>query len=182
MERGRVVQSLERSLIVREKCPESYECLECSRDQSKPTRILSRGPLDEEEKEEVVIWMVQRIRSQARLPAGRLPTTWEMQRAAAVMMCLIVEVDVGSDEDGAGWISQEEIATALDLILITPTRSQRRYVRKIAHELAQHLMITEVAAEVFWAAEVRIEGNGWDNERERHKLALKVEELVMCAE
>ncbi len=175
--------------LVRELCPnygddeDDQDELERIADQSKPTRILHRGPLTEDEKSDVVNWMVQRIRCLARIPEERAPTELEMFVATTMMLCLIVIIDNPKrpDDDGAAFFDLSEIAVSMDIILITPSAG-RAFVRKVSHELAQRLMIAEVAAEVFWASEVHIEGPGWDNERERHKLAVRVEDRLVCEE
>ena len=57
---GRVVSPDELALLVREKCPgyddedDDFGELERIADQSMPTRILRRGPLTEDEKEDVI--------------------------------------------------------------------------------------------------------------------------------
>ena len=188
---SRRVEPHERELLVREQCPgylgddddDFEDSLERFADQSLYTRILHRGPLTDEEKDDVVAWMIQRIRCLARIPEDRPPTEWEMYRAAIMMMCMIVVLDnpVRPDSDGAAYFDLSEIGVALDMIFITP-RSGRDYIRKVGHELAQRLQINEVAQEVFYAAEVCIEAPGWDNGRERHKLSMRVENGLMVGE
>jgi hypothetical protein len=190
MEEGRRVEPYELDLIVREQSADygldedDDEGFERIPDQSKPTRTLWRDPLTEDEKTDSVNWMIQRIRCLARIPEGRPPTQVEMVTAAAMMMCLIWIIDnpAPSDEEGAeesaAYFDLSVIAVGMDVICIAPSNGLA-YVRQVAHELAHRLMIAEVAAELFWAAEVCIEAPGWDNERERHKLARRVEDGLM---
>ena len=66
------------------------------------------------------------MRGLARIPKGRAATAWEIERAAALMMCLIRIVDADTNEDGGAWIGEDEIAAVLGLILMTPTPNRRR--------------------------------------------------------
>lgn len=193
MERGRRLQSDEWDHLVREPMPgygsddddDGPDDEGFARNQAEPTRVLIRGPLSDDERELIVLWMIHRIRAVARIPEEREPTEWEMVVAATSMQCLIwmldpppVFEDGSPGPDGAAFVDMSALAALIDIILISPC-SGRRYVRKVIHELAHRLMVTEVAREVFWAVEVRIEAPGWDCDRERHKLALRVEERLM---
>jgi hypothetical protein len=188
MGKGRKAEPYELVQLVRERCPDyddnedDLDELERFPDQSKPTRILWRGPLTEDEQADVVNWIIQRIRCLARIPVHRAPTELEMFVAATMMLCLIRIIDTPPrpEDEGAAFFDMSELSVSMDIILISRC-SGLAYVRKVAHELAQRLMITEVASEIFWASEVCIEDPGWDNVRERHKLAWRAEEgLIYC--
>lgn len=153
--------------IVREVVPEK-----------KVPSVLHRGPLTRQEEEDIAQWMAQRVRGLTRIPKGRAPTTWEIERSAALMMCLIRIVDADANEDGGAWIGEDEIAAVLGIIVMTPTPNRHRYARKIAHELAHRLMVAEVARELFGVDEVHIEGCGCSNERVRQRMARRVEDIL----
>lgn len=190
MAKGRHVEPQEYTQIVRESCPdfrpfddEDEDDQEGIPDQSEPTRTLVRGPLTGDEATDIVNWMMQRIRCAARIPEGRAPTDWELGVAATVMQTMIWVIDLppnpeNPDEEGAAYVDMSALATLMDIIFVTPAKG-KGYVRMLIHELAQRLMIAEVAREIFWAVEVRIEAPGWDNGRERHKLATRVEDGLM---
>jgi hypothetical protein len=195
MGKGRQIQPHEFTQIVRESSPslvldadeeEGY-------DQAQPTRILVRGPLTDEEKDEIVAWMIQRIRCLARIHEGRPPTELELCIGAALMQCYIWTVDMpkkpegprnlddditDDDDYGVVYVDLVALAVLVDLILVRPAEG-KQHVYNICRELAQRLMQVEVPQELFWAVEVRIEAHGWDNDRERLKLAERVASGLM---
>ena len=188
MAKGRHVEPHEYTQIVRESCPD-FRPFDDEDDplgvysQSEPTRILVRDPLTDNEKTDIVNWMMQRIRCAARIPEGRAPTSLELCVAAAVMQTMIWTLEMppnpeNPDEECAAYLDMTALATLMDIILVTPAKG-KQYVRMLLHELSHRLMVTEVPRELFWSVEVRIEAPGWDNGRERHKLARRVEDGLM---
>lgn len=132
------------------------------------------------EKHRAMRWMAQQIQEAAGRIDGENGDTplneWEAHLAAARLSLQMVQIMTEKGEQGAAFFDEEENATFQSMILESRGLCGRRRARHLVHETAHYLMRHRVAPEIYRADAVIVTHE--DADRERHRLACRVEDSV----
>lgn len=133
--------------------------------------------LPDGDRERVAVYVSDEIRASVGdyIPHAKPMDATELHLAAATMALRLIQLS-NVEGHGGAYIPEEETEYLLPTIIITRGMPEHRRRRVLAHEIANHLMRTRVAPDLYHVDEVICFGQ--DNRVVRHQIAQHVEQLM----